>query len=118
MKHFPSVERVKALERPILYSNWLSKDYMPDNRAELRDYVKARLNVFYEEELDVPLVLFDEVLEHVSLNRSFLPSTARSLSADWSFRCQKDHPLPFRRLDERTIHLPNQGSQQVHQRRL
>lgn len=28
-------------------------------------YVKARLKVFYEEELDVPLVLFDEVLDHV-----------------------------------------------------
>lgn len=65
MKHFPSVDREKALERPILYSNWLSKDYVPVNRQELRDYVKARLKVFYEEELDVPLVLFDEVLEHV-----------------------------------------------------
>lgn len=64
-KHFPSVDREKALERPILYSNWLSKDYVPVNRQELRDYVKARLKVFYEEELDVPLVLFDEVLEHV-----------------------------------------------------
>uniref|UniRef100_A0A2K6TE78 Cytoplasmic dynein 1 heavy chain 1 n=1 Tax=Saimiri boliviensis boliviensis TaxID=39432 RepID=A0A2K6TE78_SAIBB len=30
-----------------------------------RDYVKARLKVFYEEELDVPLVLFNEVLDHV-----------------------------------------------------
>ncbi|KAL7038933.1 hypothetical protein ACKWTF_009751 [Chironomus riparius] len=65
MKHFPSIDREKALERPILYSNWLSKDYVPVNRQELRDYVKARLKVFYEEELDVPLVLFDEVLEHV-----------------------------------------------------
>ncbi|XP_037905377.1 dynein heavy chain, cytoplasmic isoform X4 [Hermetia illucens] len=65
MKHFPSVDGEKALARPILYSNWLSKDYMPVNREELRDYVKARLKVFYEEELDVPLVLFDEVLEHV-----------------------------------------------------
>lgn len=65
MKHFPGIDREKALTRPILYSNWLSKDYMPVNRDELRDYVKARLKVFYEEELDVPLVLFDEVLEHV-----------------------------------------------------
>ncbi|XP_055707524.1 dynein heavy chain, cytoplasmic isoform X3 [Phlebotomus papatasi] len=64
-KHFPSVDHDKALARPILYSNWLSKDYMPVNRDELRDYVKARLKIFYEEELDVPLVLFDEVLEHV-----------------------------------------------------
>uniref|UniRef100_A0A336KP21 Dynein heavy chain, cytoplasmic n=1 Tax=Culicoides sonorensis TaxID=179676 RepID=A0A336KP21_CULSO len=65
IKHFPGIDREKALERPILYSNWLSKDYMPVNRSELRDYVKARLKVFYEEELDVPLVLFDEVLDHV-----------------------------------------------------
>ena len=54
-----------ALGRPILYSNWLSKDYLPVDQEELRDYVKARLKVFYEEELDVPLVLFNEVLDHV-----------------------------------------------------
>ncbi|XP_055310948.1 dynein heavy chain, cytoplasmic isoform X4 [Sitodiplosis mosellana] len=64
-KHFPSVACDKALARPILYSNWLSKDYVPVKRDELRDYVRARLKIFYEEELDVPLVLFDEVLEHV-----------------------------------------------------
>ena len=34
-------------------------------QEELREYVHARLKVFYEEELDVPLVLFDEVLDHV-----------------------------------------------------
>ncbi|XP_005182290.1 dynein heavy chain, cytoplasmic isoform X3 [Musca domestica] len=65
LKHFPGINSEEALARPILYSNWLSKDYMPVNREELRDYVRARLKVFYEEELDVPLVLFDEVLEHV-----------------------------------------------------
>lgn len=65
LKHFPSADSAKALERPILYSNWLSKEYMPVDREQLREYVKARLRVFYEEELDVPLVLFDEVLDHV-----------------------------------------------------
>uniref|UniRef100_A0A8C5Q446 AAA+ ATPase domain-containing protein n=1 Tax=Leptobrachium leishanense TaxID=445787 RepID=A0A8C5Q446_9ANUR len=65
LKHFPNVEKEKALNRPILYSNWLSKDYIPVEQEELRDYVKARLKVFYEEELDVPLVLFNEVLDHV-----------------------------------------------------
>uniref|UniRef100_UPI00358E5199 cytoplasmic dynein 1 heavy chain 1-like n=1 Tax=Myxine glutinosa TaxID=7769 RepID=UPI00358E5199 len=65
IKHFPNINRDTALTRPILYSNWLSKDYMPVNQEELRDYVKARLKVFYEEELDVPLVLFNEVLDHV-----------------------------------------------------
>ncbi|XP_019863169.1 PREDICTED: cytoplasmic dynein 1 heavy chain 1-like, partial [Amphimedon queenslandica] len=34
-------------------------------QEELRDYVQARLKVFYEEELDFLLVLFNEVLDHV-----------------------------------------------------
>ncbi|XP_059178510.1 cytoplasmic dynein 1 heavy chain 1-like isoform X2 [Physella acuta] len=65
LKHFPNINRNEALNRPILYSKWLSKDYMPVDREELREHTKARLKVFYEEELDVPLVLFDEVLDHV-----------------------------------------------------
>ncbi|XP_052769398.1 cytoplasmic dynein 1 heavy chain 1-like isoform X2 [Mya arenaria] len=65
LKHFPSINREEAIARPILFSNWLSKDYSPVDREELREYTKARLKVFYEEELDVPLVLFDEVLDHV-----------------------------------------------------
>eukprot|EP00112_Aurelia_sp_Birch-Aquarium-sp1_P013630 Seg2899.2 transcript_id=Seg2899.2/GoldUCD/mRNA.D3Y31 product="Cytoplasmic dynein 1 heavy chain 1" protein_id=Seg2899.2/GoldUCD/D3Y31 len=65
LKHFPSIDRQAALGRPILYSNWLSKDYIPVDREELREFTRARLKVFYEEELDVPLVLFDEVLDHV-----------------------------------------------------
>jgi len=32
---------------------------------DLRAHVEARLKVFYEEELDVPLVVFDDVLDHV-----------------------------------------------------
>ncbi|ELK01220.1 Cytoplasmic dynein 1 heavy chain 1, partial [Pteropus alecto] len=65
LKHFPNIDKERATSRPILYSNWLSKDYIPVDQEELRDYVKARLKVFYEEELDVPLVLFNEVLDHV-----------------------------------------------------
>ncbi|KAI9494709.1 dynein heavy chain [Zychaea mexicana] len=65
MKHFPALNKEEALERPILFSNWLSKYYVPVGREQLRDYAKARLKVFYEEELDVALVLFNDVLEHV-----------------------------------------------------
>ncbi|CEG69843.1 Putative Dynein heavy chain [Rhizopus microsporus] len=64
-KHFPSINHEEALERPILFSNWLSKHYIPVKREQLRDFAKARLKVFYEEELDVALVLFNDVLEHV-----------------------------------------------------
>lgn len=38
---------------------------MPVDQEQLRSYTKARLRVFYEEELDVPLVLFNEVLDNV-----------------------------------------------------
>ncbi|KAF2719116.1 hypothetical protein K431DRAFT_286998 [Polychaeton citri CBS 116435] len=62
---FPNVNEEAALHRPILFSNWLSKNYVPVNREQLRDYVRARLRTFCEEELDVPLILFNDVLEHV-----------------------------------------------------
>lgn len=65
LKHFPGLDHEAALGRPILYSNWLSKNYVPVDREELREYAKARLRVFYEEELDVPLALFNDVLDHV-----------------------------------------------------
>ncbi|CAI8017799.1 Cytoplasmic dynein 1 heavy chain 1, partial [Geodia barretti] len=80
MKHFPNIDKQATLARPILYSNWLTKDYLPVNQEELRDYVQARLKVFYEEELDVPLVLFDEVLDHVlRIDRIFKQSQGHLL---------------------------------------
>jgi dynein heavy chain 1 len=63
--HFPSANISEALARPILFSNWTSRNYLPVDRDQLRDFTKARLRVFHEEELDVPLVLFNDVLDHV-----------------------------------------------------
>ena len=65
LERFPNLDEDAALQRPILFSNWLSKNYVPVRRDELRDFVKARLRTFCEEELDVPLILFNDVLEHV-----------------------------------------------------
>ena len=45
LRHFPNIDKEAALKRPILYSKWLSKDYVPVDQEELRDYVKARLKV-------------------------------------------------------------------------
>ncbi len=71
-KHFPMIDLTKALARPILFSNWTTKDYLPIDRDQLREFTKARLRTFYEEELDVPLVLFDEFLDHVlRIDRAF-----------------------------------------------
>lgn len=46
MTFFPNMNKDEALKRPILFSNWLSKDYVPVEQEELRDYVKARLKVY------------------------------------------------------------------------
>lgn len=107
MKNFPGVDCEKALHRPILYSNWLSKDYTPVNHDELRDYVRARLKIFYEEELDVPLVVFDEVLEHVLRIDRVFRAAARSFVVDRCFGRGQDHLVSFRCLDERMVHLPD-----------
>jgi dynein heavy chain 1, cytosolic len=65
LEFFPTIDETKALGGPILFSNWLSKNYVPVDREQLRDFVKARLRTFCEEEVDVPLILFNDVLEHV-----------------------------------------------------
>lgn len=64
-KYFTGVDTEQALQRPILFSNWLSKTYQSTKLEDFYHYVSARLKVFYEEELDVPLVLFDDVISHV-----------------------------------------------------
>lgn len=65
LEYFPNIDEEKALGGPILFSNWLSKNYVPVDREQLREFVKARLKTFCEEEVDVPLILFNDVLEHV-----------------------------------------------------
>lgn len=64
-KWFAGVDFDVALKRPLFYTSWLSKDTRQVEREELKEFLSARLRVFYEEELDVPLVVFDEVLEHI-----------------------------------------------------
>lgn len=64
-KHFPQVDTHTVLQRPLLYSAWLKKVYQSVSAADLKLFVSARLKTFYEEALDVPLVVFDDVLEHV-----------------------------------------------------
>jgi dynein heavy chain 1 len=64
-KWFAGVDHDEALARPLFYSSWLSKETKRVSREELKAFLSARLRVFYEEELDVPLVVFDDVLEHI-----------------------------------------------------
>ncbi|KAJ3451774.1 dynein heavy chain [Anaeramoeba flamelloides] len=62
--NFPTLPQ-EALRRPLLFSDWLTKDYLDVNRNELKGYIKKRLKAFYEEELDVKLVLFNEAIDHI-----------------------------------------------------
>ncbi|KAK7206778.1 dynein heavy chain, N-terminal region 1-domain-containing protein [Myxozyma melibiosi] len=63
--HFLNIDRHAALGGPILFSNWLSNKYEPVSLNDLREYTNARLQTFCEEELDVPLVLYDDALDHI-----------------------------------------------------
>lgn len=63
MKHFPGINKEETLQRPILYSNWLHKDYVPVERKQLRDYVAARLKVFrsyIKYQLGISVLLFSK----------------------------------------------------------
>lgn len=57
--------RSTALQRPILFSSYLTKDYRSVDQEKLREYVVAKLKTFNEEEYDIQLVVFDSVLEHI-----------------------------------------------------
>lgn len=55
----------KALKRPILFSSYIKKDYVSVSKEELKSYIEGRLRTFYEEELNVQLVVFDSVIDHI-----------------------------------------------------
>jgi dynein heavy chain 1 len=76
LRHFPNVDS-DCVQRPLLFSAWIqyvyiiiiltlnSKNYVSVERTQLRDLLTQRLKSFAEEELEVKLVLFDSVLEHI-----------------------------------------------------
>lgn len=125
--HFPTMDVGQALARPILFSNWTTRNYVPIEREEFREYVKARLRIFYEEELDVPLVLFDDVLDHaLRIDRVFRQSQGHVLLIGVSgsgkvgylhmrlklhLYCFADDSVAFCCMDERSEHISSQSSQ-------
>lgn len=42
-------------------SSWLSKNHTPVDQEDLRTPVKARLETSYEEQIDMPLIRFDDI---------------------------------------------------------
>ena len=43
----------------------MSKNYVSVDKDALKDYILQRLKVFNEEELDVQLVIYNELLDHI-----------------------------------------------------
>jgi len=64
-KWFPQCDFDKALNRPVLFSSYLNKMYVSVQQEELRKFIQGKLFTFNEEELDVSLVVFDSVVDHI-----------------------------------------------------
>ena len=66
--HACTEDLVTSVQQSRYLSPWLhqTKAYRPATHKQLEEFLKERLKVFYEEELNVPLVVFDEVIDHVS----------------------------------------------------
>ena len=60
---FPGTDIATTLRRPLLYSDWLSRECQRVERAPLREYARARLHGFADEALETDLVLHDAVLD-------------------------------------------------------
>jgi len=61
---FPGISE-QCLKRPIFYSRYLTKEYTSVEPEALKEYIEARLEVFYEEVVDIPLVVFESVMDHI-----------------------------------------------------
>lgn len=62
--YFPSITS-NALDRPILFTNLINQQYVSCDQQELIKNIEGKLQTFYNEELNVTLVIFDNVLEHI-----------------------------------------------------
>lgn len=62
---FPHINVKAVMQGPVLFSNWLSSDYEQVSRQDLLAFVKERLRVFSEEEIDADLVLYDDMLDQI-----------------------------------------------------
>lgn len=61
---FPNVVLETPLREPVLFSTWLTSDYESVPEPDLRNFVRERLRIFSEEEMDIDLVLFEDLLDH------------------------------------------------------
>lgn len=63
-ERFPYINEDEALKLPIIYSDWLSYEYEPIDKNDLRRFVKQKLEIFSEEEFNTNAILYEDLLEH------------------------------------------------------
>ncbi|CCD23572.1 dynein heavy chain NDAI_0B05390 [Naumovozyma dairenensis CBS 421] len=49
----------------LLFSDWLSIEYKEVSKEALFEFVQQRFQIFSEEEYDMPIVIYDEMLDHL-----------------------------------------------------
>ncbi|CCH41669.1 Cytoplasmic dynein 1 heavy chain 1 [Wickerhamomyces ciferrii] len=64
-KRFPGINHQEVLQRPLLYSNWLTIDYEPVDKEEISFFIIERLKVFSDEVMDIDFVLYDDAVDHI-----------------------------------------------------
>ncbi|GEQ70602.1 hypothetical protein JCM33374_g4280 [Metschnikowia sp. JCM 33374] len=63
-KNFPNSNLETTLKGPVLYSTWLTGEYESVSEDALAVFVRERLRVFSEEEMEYNLILFEDLLDH------------------------------------------------------
>lgn len=64
-RHFPIPNFESVLSRPLLFTSWLTGKYQLVEKESLIKFLRGRLKVFCEEEINTQVVLYDELLDHV-----------------------------------------------------
>lgn len=61
---FPFSNLEFIMKEPVLFSDWLSLKYESVDKDQLQKFISHRLSTFSEEEIDVDLVLYEDLLVH------------------------------------------------------
>ncbi|CAC9696072.1 dynein heavy chain, putative [Plasmodium sp. DRC-Itaito] len=62
---FPDITKEDLL-RPILFNSYMKNYYTEIDKKDLKELILSKLKIFNEEEINVQLVLFDDVLDHIT----------------------------------------------------
>ncbi|ANZ76269.1 BA75_02408T0 [Komagataella pastoris] len=64
-RHFLNINKEKIFRQPMLYTRWISGSYESVDSSELLSFLTQRLMVYLEEESESPMVLHDDLLDHI-----------------------------------------------------